>query len=327
MLESDRIDPSNEDGEYLVADIGGTHLRVGRYSATLGLAVESRRISTPSFETMPGATPDEIFTAISNQLRSLSMELGLPRPKAIGVAFAGPIDGEGRVLAAPTIVGRPLPEPVDFGSHLRGNWPASEFLVVNDVTAAGLHHADDPNSDFCIVTVSSGIGCKIFLNGKPMLGSRLAGGEIGHWRMDYGSSAAQCDCGGIGHLGALASGRGALRLYRQRSGDQTRTNYDLVQAFHETDALAVEVVRLVASPLASALALIHLAVGIERFIIYGGFAAALGEKYRELLAEAAGGLCWNGADDWLGRIEIDRQDDLSLRGLGRHISNLGRRER
>jgi predicted NBD/HSP70 family sugar kinase len=320
VFEGTRNLKAHDDTDYLVADVGGTHLRVGRFNRSTGLALGNRRIITPSFETMPEASSREIFAAIANELQILASDLDLADPSAIGIAFAGPVDDNGQVYAAPTILGQPLPEPLELLSFLQPYWPRTKIWIINDVTAAGMFYADGTNSNFCIVTVSSGIGCKVFLRGQPVLGNGWAGGEIGHWRVDHRAEAMRCDCGGIGHLGAVASGRGALRFFHRQTGDQGLTSYDLVRSFHAGDPLAINVVSVGAASLARGLALIHLAVGIERFIIYGGFAAALGERYREILAEETRALCWGGADDWQGRVELHEQDDISLHGLGRHIS-------
>jgi glucokinase len=66
------------------------------------------------------------------------------------------------------------------------------------------------------------------------------------------------------------------------------------------------------------LAGIHVALGIERFVIVGGFALALGEGYRQQLVRAAQDSCWNLGQDWGTMIALGEADDTAgLLGAGR----------
>ena len=59
-------------------------------------------------------------------------------------------------------------------------------------------------------------------------------------------------------------------------------------------------------------------MGIERFVIFGGFGTALGEKYRKLLVASAQRDCWSSGQDWDQMIELGAADDDSgLLGAGR----------
>ena len=68
-----------------------------------------------------------------------------------------------------------------------------------------------------VVTISSGIGSKIFDRKHPsgVIDSPAWAGEIGHVIADESPDAPRCDCGGLGHLGAIASGRGIERAARR----------------------------------------------------------------------------------------------------------------
>ena len=62
------------------------------------------------------------------------------------------------------------------------------------------------------------------------------------------------------------------------------------------------------SPLAWTLASIHLACGIDRFFIVGGFAKALGNAYRDRLLKHMRALVWDVGQDWERLIEMGPQD-------------------
>ena len=134
-----------------------------------------------------------------DQLLSLLQRLGnqLADPRSldrIDVAFAGPIDRSGNVLAAPTVWGTRMRGPYDLGEEIARRWPRARVAIMNDLTAAGYRYLRPDGADFCVVTVSSGIGNKIFIGGRPMIGPNARGGELGHLRVDDSPAAPACWC-------------------------------------------------------------------------------------------------------------------------------------
>lgn len=62
----------------------------------------------------------------------------------------------------------------------------------------------------------------------------------------------------------------------------------------------------------------HALVGVERFILVGGFALALGEAYRIEVVRGAASGCWSLGQDWDGMIALGEPDDFAgLIGAGR----------
>ncbi len=302
----------------LVFDIGGTKTRAGLFDGARSVLVRSVTAATPNHLDFPDRSFDQLRSELLNLMEQLGAELAEPRGvEQVSVAFAGPVDEAGNVMAAPTVWGTRLDRPYWLARDLRERWPGARVAVMNDVTAAGYRYLTASSEDYCIVTVSSGIGQKVFLGGKPEVGRRGHGGELGHLRVDDSLEAPLCECGGRGHLGALASGRGVLQQARLEIGRPELTSAELVAAFRHEERWAVEVIRRGAAPLGLALAAMHLAVGLNRFILYGGFALALGEPYRALVANAAAGRCWDGSRDWSAWVELGVNDDQSgLIGAG-----------
>jgi C7-cyclitol 7-kinase len=321
----------------LAFDVGGTHLRAAVYAHPSGELFGLQTRLTPNFLRFSGESPDQIRRRLLIEMAALGRELfGDVAPQTVAVSFAGPLDAQHRVMAAPTIWGQRPEAPVDLLTELQDLWPKSSIVLENDVSAAGYRFLRSADDDLCVVTVSSGIGNKVFIHGRPMVGPAGRGGEIGHVRVEDSLTAPRCNCGGQGHLGAVSSGRGTLDFAKRRaiahpdefatsrlamlvSGDaQQITNPDIVTAFHEGDPWTIDVIRQTARPLARVLATIHLAVGIERFILIGGFAMALGKGYRRLLSELAHGLTWDMGQDWFEMLELGDLDGQStLIGMGR----------
>src|SRR2546430_369137 len=288
----------------LVFDIGGTRTRAGLFNARTSTLVRSVTAATPNHLDFPESS----FEQLSEQLLALMHRLGTElvdhrAVSEIGVAFAGPIGPAGDVLAAPTIWGNQLASPYPLSKDVARRWPNARVRILNDVTAAGYRYLRSAEEEFCIVTVSSGIGNKVFAGGRALVGRNGSGGELGHLCVDDSASAPVCECGGRGHLGAVSSGRAVLEYARTRAPRKVRseglTSGDLVAAFRRGEPWAVEIIEQRAGPLGWALAAMHMGLGIERFVLIGGFALALGDAYRQLVAEAAGSRCWARPGNWM----------------------------
>jgi glucokinase len=72
-----------------------------------------------------------------------------------------------------------------------------------------------------------------------------------------------------------------------------------------------------AEPLGQVLAAVHLAVGVERFVVVGGFALALGYEYLRALADAARSSCWDRGAEWPKMLELGSdEEEAGLIGAG-----------
>jgi glucokinase len=323
----------------LVFDIGGTNIRAGAYSLTDRRLVRTAR-ATVEKGMRPPTEADGTGCGLFDQLATLSrLVLAGDPPLVVAVGFPGPIDSHGNALAAPTIWRRAQDGALPIRELLQAQWPDTPILVLNDVTAAGFRYLSHPNETLCVITVSSGIGHKVFVNGKPMVGPNGRGGEIGHLRIDFSPEAPMCDCGHRGHLGAVASGRATryqvLGLAREdpegfersllaslsERGAEGVENEHLVCAYHRGDSWTEQVVLRMADPLGRAIASIHLAVGVERFVLIGGFALALGGSYRRQVAAAVALSLWDLGLDWDRAVELGQpEDDAGLLGAGHYAA-------
>ncbi|MFC4030768.1 ROK family protein [Streptomyces polygonati] len=327
---------------YVVLDIGGTTLRAGLYDPASGAVTHVRRQPAQGIGALPDAPVAEIQRLVTAQLgaeidRLLATDAGR-RARGIAIAFAGPVDITGRVITAPTVWGRrAAPLPLRELLESRHGLPV---LVVNDLTAATWRYATPDSAPFCLLTVSSGIGNKVFRDGRVLLDRDGHGGELGHWRCDFDPWAPLCDCGGRGHLGAIASGRGALAAARRAATDYPGafrasslagatceqaaaiTNELLAAAVREGDAFAVNALKPGLHHLARAISGVFTAIGVRRYIVIGGFALAIGPPYAELLATELERVGCFGLDRRETRRMVRlgvRDDDSGLIGAGRAL--------
>jgi len=323
--------------ETIVLDVGGTSIRSAAYDSASGdLSFLSSRV-TPSFETMPGATGEQIAVELFKELReAIAYTARGDHPARVVLAMPGPVFRSNTVERMPTIFGSISLPPVHVATRLKAWLPASSMIVVNDVTAAGYGYVSADRRDFCIITVGSGIGQKLFINGAVVTGARGGGGEIGHLRTDFSPDAPICDCGERGHVSGASSGRGVLRYAHRMAmtdrqnfewstlgqlvhGDPNAiTNVDIVRAFASHCQWVASVLAVSFRPLAQAVAAVHLAAGVDDILIMGGFATALGEAFKDIVADLVAKCSWDKAINWRERIQLsDPSPRLSLVGCGR----------
>ena len=316
----------------LVVEVGGTTIRAARFDPSARTVVDIRRSPTPNDATEITATLSGCLQVIGDLGTSV---IGSAAPDVVAVAFPGPVDPSGRVLSAPTLLG-PIADPIPLAAHISALWPGAEVFVMNDLTASGYTAVWEGHRDFAIVTVGSGIGHKVFVDAEPVVGPAGRGGELGHLRVDWSADAIECDCGGRGHLGAIASGRGTLRIVRrhaERHPERARarfgvdpdaiTNEDVVRVFRSGNEELRALLRPGIGFLANAFATLHVGIGLEHFRVVGGFAHALGEPYRKELVDHAIPACWSLGQDWDAMITMHSgHDDHALMGAGLKAAGL-----
>ena len=92
----------------IVFDVGGTSLRAASYHAAGDRLDRAVRVPTPSQWNSPNPTMAAIWEHVCRTLESLARGiLGGMEPDVVSVAFPGPIDATGGLLAAPTVWGKP----------------------------------------------------------------------------------------------------------------------------------------------------------------------------------------------------------------------------
>lgn len=286
----------------LVYDLGGTHLRCGVTDPTGGIC-QFRRERVANF--LEGHSPDyvwkDVFSRMTDYERTVRSSLTAASPCVF--AFPGPVRGRRHILQAPTLLGG-LEEFPDVCARLEEKIGRRVHLL-NDVSAAGFYLSTQTEAKrFLVVTVSSGIGSKIYDRSHPsgVVDDPPFAGEIGHLVVDWTPDRPRCDCGGLGHLGAISSGRGVERAARKQarrdpkgfsrsdcvrlfgaSPDSLSNEGHLIPALHGHDVWAQAVLRSSTRPLARVLLSVLIGAGVEQVILIGGFALSLGQPYLELL--------------------------------------------
>lgn len=171
---------------------------------------------------------------------------------AVGVAAPGPLDHlRGLVHEAPNLAGF---RDVPLADDLRQLLGSPVFVDRDTVVAAfaeALFGAARGVRDFVYVTISTGIGGAIVVDGRVLRGVTGTAGEIGHWPID--PQGPRCGCGDVGHIEAIGSGHAIAQAYgvpsaaevfaRARSGD-ARAQEVVARAARALGDLAVGLVNV-----------------------------------------------------------------------------------
>ena len=189
------------------ADLGGTHLRVALVDES-GRIVEQLRQETPK-----GDSAELIVDALAGAAERWHCDT-LP-VVAASLVVPGAVDSDKAVVVqAPN-----LPSLVNFGLKAaleqRLGWPV---FLENDANAAAVGEmwlgAARGCRDVVSVTLGTGVGGGVILNGKLWRGAHGSAGEIGHTTVDP-FAGVRCKCGNTGCLELFASATAIVRMTRE----------------------------------------------------------------------------------------------------------------
>jgi glucokinase len=203
----------------IALDIGGTKIMTAIF------APDGRLLANEVRPTLAAEGVDLVIDRLFSAIESILFSNALKPSQlgAIGIACAGGIDtGRGVVVTPsphlPDWAGLPL---VDI---IQKKFKVAAYLV-NDASAAALGEqrcgAGRGVPNLVLLTLGTGIGGGIIIDGRLYLGARGGAGEIGHITVD--ADGPECGCGNVGCLEMLASGTAIAReaIERIRRGDKS----------------------------------------------------------------------------------------------------------
>lgn len=173
-------------------DLGGTGIKLGLVTPT-GELVRSFRFSTPSKR-----NPKEVVALIARNAQDLIGTIGRAKIRGIGVGAAGDVaPGTGVIRISPNLGWRNVPLKAMLRRELK-----HPLVIENDANAAAwaayVVQARRKVRHLLCVTVGTGIGGGIVLDGKIYHGATGSAGEIGH--MTLFPDGLSCNCGNQGCL-------------------------------------------------------------------------------------------------------------------------------
>lgn len=274
-------------------DVGGTKIAYGLYDAQYQPV---HKIITPS---MPELAPEIMLDHMAKQVDVLIREGQADSTdiEGVGAAFPGHIDyARGMVI---TCANLPKWKNIFVRKELERRLRFPVF-VDNDANVGALAEARlgkaAGKENLIYVTISTGIGGGLYLNGQIVRGSYGAAGEIGHMQQDaqYG---IRCGCGRIGCVESVASGTGIARYTKIRilqgepscivelaGGLEEITSYHVGVAAKQGDALALEILDTTAMHLARFFLSLYQIFNVDT-VVYGGGVTKIGPLLMDGITE------------------------------------------
>lgn len=259
-------------------DVGGTTVKIGLFSEE-GILLDKWEVPTDKSNCGENVLPD-VAKSLLDKLEEKKIAIG--DVKGIGVGAPGAVDDNGtlvggavnigwKVFNIPEVMQKYLPVPVKanndanvaaFGELWQGGGKGYNYMVA--------------------VTLGTGVGGGIIVNGKILCGATGAGGEIGHIHIED-NETEECGCHNKGCLEQYASATGIVRLANRRLAEDdaasvlrtgeisAKTVFDAVKT---GDAVAIQIAERFGEYLGKGLAAVAGVVNPEIFVIGGGVSKA-----------------------------------------------------
>ncbi len=261
-------------------DVGGTNVKIALVDGD-GKIIYSN--SVPTYAQMGYEyTVNNIKQAIKDLMKETNTEA--KDIQGIGFDFPGQVDCKtGVVKNAPNIPGWvnvPIAQMIEDEFHI-------PTRIDNDVRCAALGElkfgAGRGCENFVCITVGTGIGSGLVINGKVVRGAANAAGEIGHIKLQM-EDGPLCGCGDSGCLEAFASGPSIVAMaqeylkggksakFRELAGDGEITPYIVAKAAEAGDPVAKRIFEKMGYYIGMGLTSVINLLNPEKIIIGGGVA-------------------------------------------------------
>lgn len=242
-------------------DLGGTRVKAG--------IVEQGEVTRSlSVDTGADRGPDHVLDVIAEAVKKLEAQ-----PLSIGLAIPGGVNPEGKVWRLPNVPGF---EGVNVSAELSKRL-GCRVVVENDATAAALAELHQGHGrthmSFVMVTLGTGIGGGVVIDGHLRRGHHGFAGEIGHTPVDRSPSGWPCACGLRGCVESYAGTRGLIRKYSELGGKAEEIR-PIAEAARRGEPAACATFEAMGEALGIGLAAIQNTLDLDAIIFTGGISAS-----------------------------------------------------
>ncbi len=279
-------------------DVGGTNIKIALISN------KGEILYSNTFPTRAEMGYVYTISNIKQAINDLMSETKSSKSniESIGFGFPGQIDYKKGLVRNSTNV--PGWNNVEIADIIKTEFSIPAFID-NDVRCATLgelkYGAGKGAENLVCITVGTGIGSGLVINGKLVRGASNAAGEIGHIKLSM-NDGPLCGCGDFGCFEAYASGPsivamaeeyikgGKSTMYREMANGSEITPYIVSKAAEEGDAVAKQIFKQIGHYIGIGLSSVINLLNPEKVIIGGGVSAAgdlLFNPIRETINERA----------------------------------------
>lgn len=260
-------------------DIGGTNTVFGIVDA------RGQVLASDSIKTLKHSDFDDYIADLKEGVeRLLEANDAVGKIHGIGVGAPNSNFYTGEIIDPPNLPWGPV---IPLAKKVSEAFPGIPVAVTNDANAAALgemtYGAARGMRDFIMITLGTGVGSGIVINGQLVYGHDGFAGELGHVIMKRNNGRI-CGCGRTGCLEAYCSATGVARTAREfleiRSDDsllrnlpiEDMTSKDVYDAAVNGDALAKEIFDYTGTILGEAFADMVAFSSPQAIILFGGLA-------------------------------------------------------
>lgn len=259
-------------------DVGGTTVKLGLFDEKANVL---DKWEIPTVKTNKGSS---ILPDVANSILAKMEEKGISESDVagIGIGVPGPVDESGMLVGGAVNIGwEPFNIPEALNAYIK-----IPVKAANDANVAAFGEMWQGGGkgfqSMVAVTLGTGVGGGIIINGKLLIGATGAGGEIGHLHLED-EEPESCNCGNKGCMEQYASATGVVRLARRRLAKDDKPSIlrggelsakAVFDAVKEKDEVAVEIAEQFGDYLGKGLAIIASVVNPEAFVIGGGVSKA-----------------------------------------------------
>lgn len=260
-------------------DLGGTTVKLGLFR-TDGELLKKWEIKTRK-EEQGKYILDDIAAALLGEMK----EQGIDKEQVAGagIGIPGPTRADGYVEACVNLGWYNISPAKELEEKL-----GIPVKAGNDANVATLGEmwkgGAEGYQDVVLITLGTGVGGGVVLNGEIVAGKRGLCGEFGHIAVNPDDKEAKCNCGNYGCLERYASATGVVRVAKKLlaqsdapsalRGEEELTAKAVFDAAKEGDALALDTVEVLGHYLGQIVSAVALTVDPDVFVIGGGVSKA-----------------------------------------------------
>lgn len=262
-------------------DLGGTNAVFGIVDKQANIVAQTS-VKTQAYPTVEGFV-DACVEAVTPLIDGVG---GINKIFGMGAGAPNGNYHNGTIELAPNLVwakGKIVPLADMFSKKLGIN-----VALTNDANAAAIgemtYGVAKGMKNFIVITLGTGVGSGIVIDGKLLYGHDGFAGELGHVTMVRGEEGRLCGCGRKGCLEAYCSATGVARTAREFLAKDNRPSllrelnpdtiesYDVYKAAEKGDEIALDIFKFTGTMLGEACADFAAFSSPEAFIFFGGLA-------------------------------------------------------
>lgn len=262
-------------------DIGGTNTKVGIITRS-GELIDSLHFPTQR------ENPEDFFKHIHNECLKKLEANQIQNSEILGVGLGAPMVNSltGVIGYAHNLGWRNVPIQKNFQDNFK-----LPVFIDNDANLAALGESyfgvGKNTHSFVLITLGTGVGTGIIINGKLLRGAHAQGGEGGHIIIDDPENRV-CPCGGVNHIEAYLGAAGIMKTLKAQGIEMDVKEFGTHLLSSSPDPRALKCLDIICGQLSSAIVNMSVMIDPEKIILAGGvsqlgalFLNTLEKKFQE----------------------------------------------